>query len=214
MTATLNASIPAGEGPYSTKQVRLKLDNMNKRYRKLRRTATTTGSKAITWPLYRRLHGFLGALPVNDDLLMEENIEVQQVNELPNSAEVIASWDDGDIPTEESSVCQLSITPEPPTDSQTPEPSRDSPQPEVANDLGARAGSRSANSQAKGRKRPASTNFEELISLHKQAEQRAAKASKKIYKLHKTFIKLQAESNDMQASMIRMLEKYLVPNDQ
>lgn len=147
-------------------------------------------------------------------LMANQNLQVQQVNELPNSAEVIASWDNGDIPTEESSVCQLSITPEPPTDSQTPEPSRDSPQPEVANDLGARAGSRSANSKAKGRKRPASTNFEELISLHKQAEQRAAKASKKIYKLHKTFIKLQAESNDMQASMIRMLEKYLVPNDQ
>nr|XP_054931813.1 uncharacterized protein LOC129387138 [Dermacentor andersoni] len=110
---------------------------------------TTTGSKAITWPLYRRLHGFLGALPINDDLLMEENIEVQQVHELPICAEVIASWDDGDIPTEESSVCQLSITPEPPTDSQTPEPSTDSPQPEVTNDLGARAGSRSASSKAK-----------------------------------------------------------------
>ncbi|XP_065280283.1 scoloptoxin SSD14-like isoform X3 [Dermacentor albipictus] len=33
MTATLNASAPAGEGPYSTMQMHLKLDDMNKRYR-------------------------------------------------------------------------------------------------------------------------------------------------------------------------------------
>lgn len=33
MAAELNATLPNGEGPYTAKQVRLKIDNLNKRYR-------------------------------------------------------------------------------------------------------------------------------------------------------------------------------------
>ncbi|KAH6944976.1 hypothetical protein HPB50_006503 [Hyalomma asiaticum] len=124
MTARLNATLPVDEGPYTAKQVRLKLDNLNKRYRKLRRTATTTGSKAITWPFYRRLHEFLGTLPINDDLLVEENLEVEQEPALPECAQLIGSWEICDVSIEDNTLNQgVTVDPAadliggPPTDS-------------------------------------------------------------------------------------------------
>ncbi|KAH6923840.1 hypothetical protein HPB50_007786 [Hyalomma asiaticum] len=124
MTARLNATLPVDEGPYTAEQVRLKLDNLNKRYRKLRRTAATTGSKAITLPFYRRLHEFLGTLPINDDLLVEENLEVEQEPALPECAQLIGSWEICDVPIEDNTLNQgVTVDPaadligEPPTDS-------------------------------------------------------------------------------------------------
>ncbi|KAK8769803.1 hypothetical protein V5799_013733 [Amblyomma americanum] len=76
MADSLNAGLPADEGPYSAKQIRQKLENLNKHYRKLRRSGSCTGSKGIEWQFYWLLHSFLGALPVNDSSLEQESVEV------------------------------------------------------------------------------------------------------------------------------------------
>ncbi|XP_049527249.1 myb/SANT-like DNA-binding domain-containing protein 1 [Dermacentor silvarum] len=76
MTRSLNARLPAGEVPFTAKQLRQKLENLNKQYRKLRRCGTSTGSKGVEWPFYWQLHAFLGTLPVNDSDLVEESVEV------------------------------------------------------------------------------------------------------------------------------------------
>ncbi|KAH6935804.1 hypothetical protein HPB50_010259 [Hyalomma asiaticum] len=90
----LNAGLPHGEGPYNLKQIRLKMDNLAKRYRKERLLCTRTGSSSSKWPYYWLLHNFLGSLPMNDELLVEENVEVPEVTDVPEGAEVVASWDD------------------------------------------------------------------------------------------------------------------------
>ncbi|KAL1470612.1 hypothetical protein MTO96_004563 [Rhipicephalus appendiculatus] len=89
----LNAGLPHGEGPYTIKQLRLKMDNLGKRYRKERQLCTRTGSSSSKWPYYWLLHNFLGSLPMNDEQLVEESIEVPEVMETPEGAEVIGSWD-------------------------------------------------------------------------------------------------------------------------
>ncbi|KAM7289631.1 myb/SANT-like DNA-binding domain-containing protein 1 [Ixodes scapularis] len=99
MAAQLNAGLRSGEEPYTGKQVRQKLENLNKQYRKLRQTCTGTGSKGVEWAFYWPLHNFLGSLPINNEFLAEENVEVPLVDEAEDAAEVLASWDQGDDDT-------------------------------------------------------------------------------------------------------------------
>ncbi|KAG0409970.1 hypothetical protein HPB47_012917 [Ixodes persulcatus] len=102
MAAQLSAGLRSGEEPYTGKQVRQKLENLNKQYRKLRHSSTTTGSKGVEWAFYWQLHNFLGCLPINNEFLAEENVEVYEVplvDEAEDAAEVLASWDQGDDDT-------------------------------------------------------------------------------------------------------------------
>ncbi|XP_077491533.1 uncharacterized protein LOC144102115 isoform X2 [Amblyomma americanum] len=43
IVAEVNARLPPGEGPYTSKQVKLEMENLNKEYQQLRRTGTSTG---------------------------------------------------------------------------------------------------------------------------------------------------------------------------
>ncbi|KAK8764033.1 hypothetical protein V5799_033358 [Amblyomma americanum] len=46
--------------------------NLTRTYRHFLKTGKTTGSGAISWPHFERLHSFLGSLPVNDPTLAQE----------------------------------------------------------------------------------------------------------------------------------------------
>ncbi|XP_077520602.1 myb/SANT-like DNA-binding domain-containing protein 1 [Amblyomma americanum] len=94
MAAELNAGLAPGEGRYTAKQVKQKMDNLNKKYRQLRRTGTATGSPGVPWQFYWQLHSFLGSLPINDDGRVEESLELPVINEVPGTAEVLASGED------------------------------------------------------------------------------------------------------------------------
>ncbi|KAG0427905.1 hypothetical protein HPB47_025080 [Ixodes persulcatus] len=77
MTEQLNAGagLRSDEESYTAKQILQKLENLNKHYRKLKQSGTTTGSKDVEWPFYWQLHNFLGSLPINNEFLAEENVE-------------------------------------------------------------------------------------------------------------------------------------------
>ncbi|KAK8780756.1 hypothetical protein V5799_017903 [Amblyomma americanum] len=48
-----------------------------------------TGSAATQCPFYRRLHTFLGNLPMNDRSLVQEIFKLDMVERLPEDAEII-----------------------------------------------------------------------------------------------------------------------------
>lgn len=60
----------------------------------------------------------------------------------------------------------------------------------------------------KSRKRPAASLMQQLLTMHSEETERAAKMEKKRLKRQKELLWLQKESNDMQASMLRMMEAY------
>nr|XP_037270669.1 uncharacterized protein LOC119162367 [Rhipicephalus microplus] len=99
---TLNSGLPAGERPYSVKQVRQKLEDFNSQYRKIGRCGTTTGAKGMEWPFYWQLHSFLGSRPINYSDMVEESLEVPVVDEAPADSEVLAVFD-----TEESGTTAI-----------------------------------------------------------------------------------------------------------
>ncbi|CAN7991993.1 unnamed protein product, partial [Ixodes hexagonus] len=207
MATELNAGLPHDAEPYSPKQVRQKLENLSKRYRKLRRFGTTTGSKGASWPFYWRLHSFLGSLPINDEYLMEENLEVPVVTEAHEDSEVVASCDQEDAMVHEGGAT---------TRSRSAFEQPDSPSTESYCMTDTTTGSRGAgstgdssgSSQNKSRKRRAGSAMQQLLTIHKEESQRAAKSEKRGYKLRKELLQLQRESNDMQGSMIRLMEAY------
>ncbi|XP_077486258.1 uncharacterized protein LOC144097404 [Amblyomma americanum] len=90
IAADLSAALH-GEGPHTAKQARQKIDNLHKKYRKLKRTGTTTGAGGQDWPFYWHLHRFLGSLPMNNEMLIEENVEMPMVAEMPEDAQLL-SW--------------------------------------------------------------------------------------------------------------------------
>ncbi|KAH6935665.1 hypothetical protein HPB50_007530 [Hyalomma asiaticum] len=193
MVETLNSGLPAGEGPYSVKQVRQKLENLNRQYRKLRRCGTTTGAKGIEWPFYWQLHSFLGSLPINDSDLIEESLEVPVVDQAPAGSELVATY-----PTEEG---ESAATADPApivdgdstveTEAQVAEPSASS-----------------TSSKKKSKKRPASAMLHDLVALHEKAEERAAKAASDSLELKKELVALQKESNNLQKGMLQMMSAY------
>ncbi|KAH6940321.1 hypothetical protein HPB50_026648 [Hyalomma asiaticum] len=183
----LNASVPAGEGPFNVKQVRQKLENLNKQYRKLRRCGTTTGAKGIEWPFYWQLHAFLGSLPVNDSDLVEESLEVPVVDHAPD--EIVATNDTvvatNDSEESESATMEAAV-------SGTSSAGTPSVEPESS--------ARSSSNKKKGKKRPASVVLHDLLELHQKGEERAAKAASDSLELKKELVALQKESNAIQQS--------------
>ncbi|CAN7996482.1 unnamed protein product, partial [Ixodes hexagonus] len=218
MATELNAGLPHDAEPYSPKQVRQKLENLSKRYRKLRRFGTTTGSKGASWPFYWSLHSFLGSLPINDEYMMEENLEVPVVTEAHEDSEVVASCDQEDAMVHEGGATTRSRSAFEQPDSPSTESycmtdvaglSSGSPAETTTGSRGAGStGDSSGSSQNKSRKRPAGSAMQQLLTIHKEESQRAAKAKKRGYKLRKDLLQLQRESNDMQGSMIRLMEAY------
>ncbi|KAK8768502.1 hypothetical protein V5799_015034, partial [Amblyomma americanum] len=65
------------------------MENLNKKYRQLRRTGTSTGSPDVPWIFNWQLHSFLGCLPTNDDGRVEENLELLVVDEAPDGSDVL-----------------------------------------------------------------------------------------------------------------------------
>ncbi|XP_037529413.2 zinc finger and SCAN domain-containing protein 29 [Rhipicephalus sanguineus] len=63
-------------------QVHSKIENLRSKYRSFSKKRTT-GSGAVSWPFYWRLHQFLGSLPVNDSTLaVESNCEGLSVSQV------------------------------------------------------------------------------------------------------------------------------------
>ncbi|KAH6920161.1 hypothetical protein HPB50_028851 [Hyalomma asiaticum] len=199
MARDLNARLPAGEVPFTTKQVRQKLENLNKRYRKLRRCGTTTGSKGVDWPYYWLLHSFLGTLPVNDSSLVEESVEVPEVNEAPEGAEVLAVGDEAQTDYDTAAMEEASTA-----------SSQDGSN--AAANCSSSAESESQpdannSSTKRKRKRPA-TGLQELLELHRQAEERSAGLASQSMELQKELLQLQKEANETQKEMFGFLKSY------
>ncbi|KAH6933316.1 hypothetical protein HPB50_014171 [Hyalomma asiaticum] len=169
MVQALNASVPAGEGPFSVKQVRQKLENLNKPYRKLRCCGTTMGAKGIEWPFYWQLHAFLGSLPVNDSDLVEESLEMPVIDHAPEECVIVATTD-----TEESESATMETAVSGTSSAETP-----SVEPESS--------PRSSNKK-KGKKRPASVALHDLLALHEKGEERAAKAASESLELKRSLL--------------------------
>ncbi|XP_037511889.1 uncharacterized protein LOC119388280 [Rhipicephalus sanguineus] len=202
----LNAGLPHGEGPYNAKQLRLKMDNLGKRYRKERLLCTRTGSSTSKWPYYGLLHNFLGSLPMNDDLLVEENVEIPEVTEPPEGAELLASWEDHG--NEENVVPDdnAATTNETPEETSLPctDTSGDASKSSAPHD--------DSGGTRKARKRPLTT-AQLLLESHKEEIDHIKKSEKKRQKLMKKLVKLQGEANDINASMCRMMERYFESKD-
>ncbi|KAH7958955.1 hypothetical protein HPB49_006951 [Dermacentor silvarum] len=148
----VNAGLPHGETPYNMKQLRLKMHNLSKRYR----------SK---WPYYWLLHSLLGSLPMNDEFLVEENIEVPEVRELPEGGQVIGCWEDsaafeadGDVAASEPAETLTASRDAIHDETSSPLCSMDGP----AGDLNT-----SKSKLATGRKRPA-TVVQSILASHKE----------------------------------------------
>lgn len=57
-------------------------------------------------------------------------------------------------------------------------------------------------------KRPGTSIMQQLLDLHKEEAATAEKAAKKSRKLMKKGLKLQKESNDMQAAMLQLMQQH------
>lgn len=136
------------------------------------------------------------------------------MHDRPESTELIATWKDCNMSAEDSPLND-SVAAHFYTGSITKETPTQGAQHGEASGIGAGTTSRSANIRLKGKKMP-STNFfflsfyfEELLSLHEQAGEPGEKGEKKSYELEKELVQIQAESNDIQASMVRVTEPFL-----
>ncbi|KAH7941734.1 hypothetical protein HPB49_016639 [Dermacentor silvarum] len=195
MTRSLNARLPAGEVPFTAKQLRQKLENLNKQYRKLRRCGTSTGSKGVEWPFYWQLHAFLGTLPVNDSDLVEESVEVPEVYEAPDDAEVVASWDATTTDQEDSfSTGCLEESPAPTNENCGAAQNAASP-------------AASCPPSSRKRKRP-SFVLQDLMTMFSRAEDRAAENAKESLQLRKELVELQKEANEINKNMAEMVNSY------
>ncbi|XP_075547405.1 uncharacterized protein LOC142581844 [Dermacentor variabilis] len=92
------------------KQLRLEIDNLCKGYREERLFCTQTGSSSLKLPYDCLLHNLLGCLPINDEFLVEENIEVSEVTELAEGGQVIGSWEDSLAFESDSDVVEPAAT--------------------------------------------------------------------------------------------------------
>ncbi|XP_049520962.1 uncharacterized protein LOC125944502 [Dermacentor silvarum] len=172
-------------------------------YRKERLLCTRTGSSSSKWPYYWLLHSLLGSLPMNDEFLVEENIEVPEVRELPEGGQVIGSWEDSAALEADGDVAAS----EP---AETLTASRDAIHDEASSPLCSMDGPARDTSKSKlatGRKRPA-TVVQSILASHKEEMVYVRKSDKKRQKLLRKLVHLQEESNDMNASMMRMIGKY------
>ncbi|XP_077490079.1 uncharacterized protein LOC144112455 [Amblyomma americanum] len=204
--ASISAELSAGlhgEGPYTSKQVRQKIDNLHKKYRKIKRTGTTTGSGGQDWPFYWHLHQFLGSLPMNDEMLIEENVEVPVVAEMPEDAELV-SW--GRLAFAENDATAS----EPLIGNEATKTSRLNT---TAADVSNRALSSSADpgpsSISPARKRQSSSAVQQLLHFHSEESKRSLKAAKKNRKLQKKVVELLQESNNIQNKMVDMMGDFL-----
>ncbi|KAH6926035.1 hypothetical protein HPB50_013030 [Hyalomma asiaticum] len=193
MTRDLNARLPAGAVPFTSKQVRQKLENLNKHYRKLRRCGTTTGSKGVEWPYYWLLHSFLGTLPVNDSSLVEESVEVPDVNETPEGVHVLAEFNEA--LAEDSAGAEDTSTSSLQDEGGTP--AAGSSDTSILKDRGT----------SRKRKRP-STALQEIMELQKQAEERCASMAQQRLAMQQQMLQLQKESNDTQKDILGVLKSY------
>ncbi|KAK8766264.1 hypothetical protein V5799_006955 [Amblyomma americanum] len=183
--------------------------------RKIKRTGTTTGSGGQDWPFYWHLHQFLGSLPMNDEMLIEENVEVPVVAEMPEDAELV-SW--GRVAFAENDVTAS----EPLIGNEATKTSRLNT---TAADVSNRALSSSADpgpssispasarpaitGADKARKRQSSSAVQQLLHFHSEESKRSLKAAKKNRKLQKKVVELLQESNNIQNKMVDMMGDFL-----
>ncbi|KAH6932595.1 hypothetical protein HPB50_008016 [Hyalomma asiaticum] len=194
----LNAGLPHGEGPYNLKQLRLKMDNLAKRYRS--DSFVHERGPAAQWPYYWLLHNFLGSLPMNDELLVEENVEVPEVRETPEGAEVVASWED---PQNDENVVPRDDAA---TNNKTPEETSSTCTHTSGDASKSRTPHDASGGTRKARKRPLTT-AQLLLESRKEELVHIKKSEKRRQKLMQKLVKLQ-EANDINASRCRMMEGY------
>lgn len=127
-------------------------------------------------------------------LIQGQNVQVDAVTDLPESSELLASWDDT-ILTEASANGENVEN----SDSTNTTSARQAGNSVAVHD--------SASSSGK-RKRPGTSIMQQLLELHKKDASVAERAAKKARKLMKEGLRLQRESNDMQASMVQLMQQH------
>lgn len=203
IASALNAQAGASEGSYTAKHVRQKMENLNKHYRKMR-CGTTTGSKGVEWPFYWQLHGFLGTLPINDESLVEENVEIPVVQEAPDESVVVASGPQESSEDINSSIEEF-MSSSSSVENQVPATAATAAVGSDGTSVVAESTS-TPSSKTKSRKRPLSV-MQELLQLHKKADERSARTAEASMQLRKELVQLQKESNGIQQGMLEIMKE-------
>ncbi|XP_075539193.1 uncharacterized protein LOC142573848 [Dermacentor variabilis] len=105
MTALFNqlASEECGHAVCITvKQIKHKMENLAQAHKKA--STAGTGSAATQCPFYKRLHTFLGNLPMNDRRLVQESFQLDMVERLPEGAEIVAPRPPSEAPSSADTV--------------------------------------------------------------------------------------------------------------
>lgn len=142
--------------------------------------------------------------------------QVPLVDEIADDAEVVVSWDqdddNDDMPHEDCTMPgsgNESALAHSPGSQSVGLTDGASPSSSYLTTSGSSGTSTSfATRKNKSRKRPAASLMQQLLTMHSEETERAAKMEKKRLKRQKELLGLQKESNDMQASMLRMMEAY------
>ncbi|XP_037554791.1 uncharacterized protein LOC119431378 [Dermacentor silvarum] len=201
MTALFNqlASEKCGHAVCVTvKQIKHKMENLAQAHKK----ASTAGTRsaATQCPFYKRLHTFLGNLPMHDQNLVQESFQLDMVERPPEGAVILASGlpseatsspDDGNVKASTSlaSTSQSSTSQSSTSHASTP----------VA----------SAEQGHTRKRRQQTSSIDRVMLLLERQETRAEKMAKKAYKLFKKAVSLQEEANDIHREMVSIIRQYI-----
>ncbi|KAK8787804.1 hypothetical protein V5799_022420 [Amblyomma americanum] len=148
-----------------------------------------TGSAASQCPYYRRLHMFLGNLPINDRSLVQESFQLDMVERLPEDAEIIASGPPSEAPSSpDAGNIEASTSLASSSEASTPAASAEQ-------------------GRARKRRQPTSA-IDKVVLLLESQENHAKKMAKKEYKLSKKTVCLQEEANNINREMVGIIRQY------
>nr|XP_054930697.1 uncharacterized protein LOC129386637 [Dermacentor andersoni] len=159
-----------------------------------------TGSAATQCPIYKRLHTFLGNLPMNDRSLVQESFQLDMVERLPEGAEIVASRPPSEA---QSSPDTLNV------EASTSLASTNlAPTSEASTSQASTPAASSEKSHTRKRRQPTSS-IDKVVPLLERQENRAEKMAKKEYKLSIKTVSLQEEANDIHREMVTIIRQYI-----
>ncbi|XP_077497705.1 uncharacterized protein LOC144108316 [Amblyomma americanum] len=197
MTVRFNELIASTCYCVTVKQVRQKMETLNQQYRK--RVRCSTGSGAIQWPYFYRLHRFLGSLPCNDASLLEKSFQLEVVTEMSAAAQVAAS-----SPEEAADATAL--------DTEEEVFGNGSPSSACSRSDGP-AATVNFRRTSRGEKRKKSSAFGRLMNAYEAESKRAALLSQEELKIARKANRLQKEANEIQRGILKVISKYFNNED-
>ncbi|XP_075547082.1 uncharacterized protein LOC142580134 [Dermacentor variabilis] len=174
------------------KQIKHKMENLAQAHKEA--SPAGTGSAATQCPFYKRLHTFLGNLPMNDRSLVQESFQLDMVERLPEDAEIVASRPPSEAPSSPDTVNVEASTSLASTS-------------EASTSQASTPAASSEKNHTRKRRQPTSS-IDKVVLLLERQENRAEKMAKKEYKLSKKTVRLQEEANDLHREMVTIIRQY------